>query len=379
MEKINILMATYNGRRYVAKQVESILNQTYQDFRLIISDDCSTDSTLKILEEYEAKDRRIEIFRQGQNLGVVANFEFLISKVRSEYFMFANQDDIWLPDKIEKSMKKIESDNLDLVYTDLEVVDSRLKQIYPSYWAFKGLDYRIKKYNNFESLYLNNFVTGTTMLVKSKWINEFMPIPNCSKYVLQDYWVALIVSQSGKIGFIDEATVKYRQHTNNQIGAKNKFEKLNTLEEVRNLFINVKLEHFETFIENENFFKDNKIKDLNKEALEYYKNLKNVKKFSLSGIKLFFKLYKYESFNYKMKNLAILHFPCLVKSKFNKMKQKQKQEAEMLKAQKAEAALARKEKAQERKLAKIEEEKSKNLESKKRQTSRKRNTEKSIK
>ena len=93
-------MATYNGRRYVAKQVESILNQTYQDFRLIISDDCSTDSTLKILEEYEAKDRRIEIFRQGQNLGVVANFEFLISKVRSEYFMFANQDDIWLPDKI---------------------------------------------------------------------------------------------------------------------------------------------------------------------------------------------------------------------------------------------------------------------------------------
>ena len=254
MEKINILMATYNGRRYVAQQIESILNQTYQDFRLIISDDSSTDSTLKILEEYEKKDQRIEIYCQGENLGIVANFEFLIGKVRSEYFMFSDQDDIWEPDKIEKTLDKMEKENLDLVYTDLVVVDSRLKEIAPSYWKLKGLDYRIKKYNNFESLYLNNFVTGCTMLVKSKWINDFLPLPKKSKYILHDYWIALVISQSGRIGYIDEATVKYRQHTNNSIGSYTRSEQMKTLDEVRNLFIDVKIDHFQTFLQNENHF-----------------------------------------------------------------------------------------------------------------------------
>jgi len=362
MEKINILMATYNGRRYVAKQVESILNQTYKDFRLIISDDNSTDSTLKILEEYEAKDKRIEIYRQGKNLGVVANFEFLIGKVRSEYFMFADQDDVWNPDKIEKTLKKMEETNSDLVYTDLEVVDSRLRQIAPSYWSLKGLDYRIKKYNNFESLYLNNFVTGCTMLVKSKWINEFMPLPKSSKYVLHDYWIALIISQTGKITYLDEPTLKYRQHTNNKIGSKTKSEELETIDEIRKLFIDVKEQHFSVFVENEKYFKNAKVIELNKNALEYYKNLKTFDKFSLSNIKMFLKLYKYESFNYKIKNFAILHMPVIAKIPFNKMKAKQKNEIEMAKVKKAEEMLAKKEKAQSKKIEKqnlkIEEDKS---------------------
>jgi glycosyltransferase involved in cell wall biosynthesis len=371
MEKINILMATYNGRRYVAKQIESILNQTYQDFRLIISDDCSTDSTLKILEEYEKKDKRIEIYSQGQNLGVSANFEFLISKVRSEYFMFADQDDIWKPDKIENSVRKLETENLDLVYTDLEVVDSRLNQIAPSYWALKGLDYRIKKYNNFESLYLNNFVTGCTMLVRSKWINEFMPLPKTSKYVLHDYWIALIVSQTGKIGYLDEPTIKYRQHLNNKVGSKTQVEQMDNLDEIRNLFINVKLEHFQTFINNENAFQKESIKTLNKTALEYYKNLKTVKNISFSGINLFFKLYKYESFGYKMKNLAILHFPGLIRGKFNKMKEKQKKQEAILKQQKAEEALIKKEKSVARKKEKLEKERKKQEENNTKKTIKK--------
>ena len=115
MEKINILMATYNGRRYLRDQIDSILNQTYSDFRLLISDDASTDSTVKILEEYEKKDSRVEIYCHEKNLGVVSNFEFLINKVRSEYFMFADQDDIWEPDKIEKSLKKLKETG---IYTE---------------------------------------------------------------------------------------------------------------------------------------------------------------------------------------------------------------------------------------------------------------------
>ncbi|MBR2289487.1 MAG: glycosyltransferase family 2 protein [Clostridia bacterium] len=349
MEKINILMATYNGRRYVAKQIESILNQTYQDFRLIISDDCSSDSTLKILEEYEAKDKRIEIFYQGENLGVQANFEFLIGKVRSEYFMFSDQDDIWEPDKIEKSVKKLEEENLDLVYTDLSVVDSRLNEIAPSYWKLKGLDYRIKKYNNFESLYLNNFVTGCTMLVRSKWINEFMPFPKKSKYILHDYWISLIVSQNGKIGYIDEALVKYRQHKDNKIGSKTRSEQMKTLDDIRNLFIDVKIDHFMIFVQNENKFKTKAYQELNRKALQYYENLKNVNKFSLKGIGTFLKLYKYETFDYRLKNMAILHAPGLARPYFQKMKEKRELEESMKRKEELEAKMERKKKAKERK------------------------------
>ena len=352
MEKINILMATYNGRRYVAKQVESILNQTYKDFRLIISDDGSTDSTVKILQEYEKNDSRVEVYSQQENLGIVSNFEFLIGKVRSELFMFADQDDVWEPDKIEKTLEKMNKDNLDLVYTDLEVVDSKLNQISPSYWKLKGLDYRIKKYNNFESLYLNNFITGCTMLVKSKWINEFMPLPKESKYVLHDYWISLIVSQKGKIGYLDEPTLKYRQHSNNKVGSKIKAEQMETLDDVRNLFINVKLEHFNLFIKNENKFVSDDFKKLNRQALEYYKSLKEIKNFSFKGIGNFFKLYKYEAFDYKMKNLAILHFPGIARPYFKKLKEKQKLEEDIRKQEELKAKMERKKKAEERKAEK---------------------------
>ena len=153
MEKINILMATYNGRKYLKKQIDSILNQTYSDFRLLISDDASTDSTLKILEEYEKKDSRVEIYSHEKNLGFVANFEFLINQVRSEYFMLADQDDVWEADKIECSLRKLEETDSDLVYTDLEMVDAKLNQIAPSFWKYKGFYDKVIKYNNFESLY----------------------------------------------------------------------------------------------------------------------------------------------------------------------------------------------------------------------------------
>lgn len=329
MEKINILMTTHNGRRFVARQIESILNQTYRDFRLIVSDDCSTDSTLKILEEYEKKDNRVEIYRQCENLGIVKNFEFLIGKVRSEYFMFSNQDDIWELDKVEKSIKKLEEGNYDLVYTDLMVVDIKLNEIASSYWSLKEFDYKVKKYNNFESLYLNNYICGNTMIVKSKWINEFLPLPKTSKYILHDYWISLIISQNGKLGYISEPTIKYRQHNKNSIGFRTKNEKLNSLDDVRELIIDEKLDHFNTFIKNENIFQNKKYKQLNIEALRYFEKLKNIKNFSLKGIGVFFKLYKYEPFNYKLKNIVILHIPILARQYFNRIMRKKKLEEDL--------------------------------------------------
>ena len=316
MEKVDVLLATYNGEKYLKEQIDSILEQTYSDFRLLISDDGSTDDTRKILEEYKNKDSRIQVFFQESNLGVVKNFEFLLKKVESAYYMFSDQDDIWKAEKIEKSLNKIENDNCDLVYSDLEVVDEKLNVTYESYWKLKGIYNKIKKYNNFESLYLNNFVTGCTIISKKELIDTYLPLPNTSKYVLHDYWISLILSQNGKIDYIEEPLIKYRQHKNNKVGSKKKSNELRTIDEIRKLFIEVKKEHFKVFIENEEKFLSEDAKKLNKKSLEYYEMLETKNNFNFKGWGLFFKLYKYEGFSYKMQNFAILNLPAIARILF---------------------------------------------------------------
>ncbi len=142
-EKVDVLMATYNGEKYLKEQIDSILNQTYQNIHLIISDDCSTDGTRNILKEYE-ENEKITVFYQENNQGYVKNFEFLLNQVTSELYMFADQDDFWLPEKIEKSVEKLQKENLDLVFGDLEVVDENLKTLYPSFSKLMLLDRKIK-------------------------------------------------------------------------------------------------------------------------------------------------------------------------------------------------------------------------------------------
>ena len=298
MEKVDILLATYNGEKYIREQIDSILNQTYKEFRLLISDDGSTDGTRDILNEYKAKDDRIEIFMQEENLGVVKNFEFLLKKVEAKYYMFSDQDDIWKDEKIEKSFKKIE-EGFDLVYSDLEVVDENLNVTYESYWKLKGI--------------YKNFITGCTVISKKELIDSFMPLPNISKFVLHDYWISLIISQNGKIAYIEEPLIKYRQHKNNKVGSKKKSDELKSIDEIRSLFIQVKKEHFKVFIENEDKFKSEKIKELNKKALKYYEMLETKKNINFKGWILFFKLYKYEGLSYTLQNFAILNLPIIAK------------------------------------------------------------------
>lgn len=314
--KIDILMATYNGEKYVKEQIDSILNQSFSDFRLLISDDFSTDSTRDILQSYVEKDSRVVVFLQNKNLGVVKNFEFLMEKVESEYFMFSDQDDVWQKDKIKNSIELLQKTNSDLVYTNLQVVNQELDILYQSYWKQKGFEKKIKKYNNFESLYLNNYITGCTMLVKSKWLDKILPLPHKSKFILHDYWTALVVSKFGKMAYIEEPQVKYRQHIGNRIGSKRKSDEINNFEEMRDLFIDVKKDHFKIFVQNAEVFEDEQIENLNKTAYQYFDNLKNVKKISLKNSKLFWKLYKYENFGYALQNFLILNMPSMARVLF---------------------------------------------------------------
>ena len=135
-ETIDILLATYNGEKYLKEQIESILNQTYSNIRLIISDDCSTDKTKEIIKEYEEKDDRIISYSHEKNLGYVKNFEFLLSKVENEIYMLSDQDDVWLPIKVEHTYDKLKETDADLEFTDLEVVNEKLETINQSFNDF---------------------------------------------------------------------------------------------------------------------------------------------------------------------------------------------------------------------------------------------------
>ena len=311
-EKIDILLATYNGEEYIKEQIDSILNQTYSNFRLLISDDNSTDKTLEIIRDYEKKDDRIKVFENKENNGVIKNFEFLLKQVDSDLYMLSDQDDVWYENKIEETYRKLKEDDADLVFTDLEVVDENLNTIYSSMNNYKGLTNKINKtIGSYKLVYLYNVITGCTILSKKKFIKEILPLPNDTKNLLHDMWIGLVIALKGKISYLNKPTIKYRQHGANEIGTKKVSSEMNSIKEIRQHFINVKIELFSEYLKysNSNIFTKDIVKD-NKEALDYYKMLeKKHNNFKQWGI--FNRLYKYESFKYKYENFLILNLPSI--------------------------------------------------------------------
>lgn len=314
-QKVDILLATYNGEKYLKEQIESVLEQTYDNIQIIISDDCSTDGTREILKEYEKNDK-IKVFYQEKNLGYVKNFEFLLKHVENELYMLCDQDDVWKKEKIERTVEKLEKENLDLVFGDLEVVDENLNTIHKSYNKYMHMQNKIKKYCKDSRLqYLYNCMTGCTILSKKKFLSKILPLPTNSKYMIHDYWIGLIVSLNGKVGYLNEPYILYRQHGNNQVGTKKASKTCKKLEDIRNLSIDIRLGVFETYIENEKIFPEN-LRKQNKEAFEYFKMLKTKQNFNLKKWNVFYKLYKTETFVQFMKNFLVLNMPFLVKIVF---------------------------------------------------------------
>lgn len=316
-ETIDILLATYNGEKYIKEQIDSILNQTYKNIRLVISDDCSKDTTAKILKEYEQKDNRIELYIQEQNLGVVKNIEFLLKKVKNKYYMLSDQDDVWLPEKTEKSLQKLKQENVDLVFGDLEVVDQDLNVMYPSFGDFMLLNEKINKYIDSNKLnYIYNCVTGCTVLAKKETLEKILPLPQTSKYLIHDHWIGLMTSIYGKVAYIPEKYIEYRQHGNNQVGTEKISHGFKKLDQVRELFINVKLGVFGTYVENNERFPEN-MKKLNTEIYEYFKMIEIKKNFNFRKWGIFHKLYKTEKFSYYMLNFIIMNLPAIGRPLFN--------------------------------------------------------------
>ena len=318
-KKIDILMATYNGEKYLSEQIDSILSQTYSNFNLYIADDASSDNTVNILMEYEKKDARIKVFFNKKNIGSTNTFKFLLTKVKSEYYMLCDQDDIWNNNKIELSYAKIVEKNADLIFTDLEVVDENSNIMFSSFNRLKGYIKKIKRTENSDKnllmVYLYNVVTGCTIISKKIYIKKILEFEG-NKDIIHDHFIALIVAAKGKICYMDTPTIKYRQHINNQIGVKKYTDKFKSFDDVRYHLINVKISIFSSYIKNEKIF-DERYKKMNVKDFEYFINVKRSKFFNFKGLLTFFKLYRYEKISYFLIHYCIFNLPCICKLFYN--------------------------------------------------------------
>lgn len=221
---IDILIATYNNSDFILVQLESLLRQTYTRFRIIIRDDCSTDITQELIEKFSQLHPGIITFLKGdKNLGPKGNFAELMNHSQAEYILFCDADDYWLPTKVEDSLRvMIENEKRHgkqtplLIHTDLKVVDSSLSVIHPSFWNYSKI--KPESAHSLHRLLVQNSITGCTMMINKPLLELVKSIPN--EAIMHDWWIGLVACALGKIDFINHATVLYRQHSKNCVGAK---------------------------------------------------------------------------------------------------------------------------------------------------------------
>ncbi len=231
-----ILMSTYNGEKYLAAQLDSLIAQTHTNWTLLIRDDGSADKTIDIIKQYTLQDARIELVSDNLgNLNVVKSFAALMNKAleRNEpTIFFCDQDDVWLPHKMQATLQllqQIEKENTQgipvLIHTDLHVVDSNLKTIQPSFMQFEGL----KRNPNapLRTLLINNYITGCTIGMNRALLTLASPMPDEAR--MHDWWCGLCAAACGKIGFLETPAILYRQHDRNAVGSKGFYGKIREL------------------------------------------------------------------------------------------------------------------------------------------------------
>ena len=224
--KIAILLATYNGEEYLRQLLDSLFAQQEKDWDLIISDDCSEDSTPSILHEYaERFPNRVILLTNKTPSGSSKNNFFSLMKRADgyDYLMFCDQDDVWKPDKVGntlRAMMKLENEEKSvpcLVHTDLTVVDADLSIMSKSFIQSSLLD---PSRCALKQLVIQNVVTGCTMMINASLREKALQQANINYIRMHDAWCALWAAAVGRIDFIPEQTIYYRQHGTNVIGAK---------------------------------------------------------------------------------------------------------------------------------------------------------------
>lgn len=206
---VSVAMATYNGEKFIGEQLDSILNQTYPNIEIVITDDDSGDSTVSIIKEFQKKYISIVLFTQKRNSGVTKTFENSIKNCKGDFIALSDQDDIWQLNKIEILVDEIGTE--DAVYSNSLLVDKNGMSLTKEFKSIMNL----KSYYSGAPFLLSNCVPGHTILMKSDFAKMISPFP---ANIMFDRWISFCAAANNGIKFVDKSLVLYRQHGSNTIG-----------------------------------------------------------------------------------------------------------------------------------------------------------------
>lgn len=211
MKRISVAMVSYQGAKYIKEQLDSILKQLGPEDEVVVSDDGSTDGTREILKSYQEQDDRVHMI-DGPKTGVKANVENALRACQGEYIFLADQDDIWMPEKVERVMEEFMSKHANLVVHDAIVMDGECSEvILESFYSLKSSGAGMLK-----NIWRNTYI-GCCMAFKRNLLEEVLPIP--SYIEMHDQWIGVINDNLGLgTSFIPEKLLKYRRHGNNASG-----------------------------------------------------------------------------------------------------------------------------------------------------------------
>jgi glycosyltransferase involved in cell wall biosynthesis len=199
---ISVCLATYNGQRYLDEQLRSILDQLGPDDEVIISDDASTDDTLSVARA--ARDRRVRILDHTDRVGYSKNFERAVSAATGEIIFLSDQDDVWLPGKVERMVAEL--DQHDLVVSDVSVVDGDLRVLDPSHFA----KHRVRR-GFVRNLAATRYI-GAAMAMRRELVQLALPFPDRVRWCAHDYWLTLVGEAYGRVALVDDPLMLYRRH-----------------------------------------------------------------------------------------------------------------------------------------------------------------------
>lgn len=322
-EKVDILMTTYNTEiKYLKQQIDSILNQTYKNICLLISDDNSTNKEVqKTLKEYEEKDERIKVYIQDNNLGYIKNFEFLLKESTSNYIMYADHDDIWYENKVEKSLEELIKKDVDLVYVNAEQIDEDGQVIQKSYFKYKNVPL-IKGTNN---LAISRCIGIGCSQLFTKSVKDKM-IPYTENVMAHDWLAAFIANENKGISYIEEPLFGYRLHNTNVFGGRSLEQNLKRWKDENGKSYKSYLKYREENVIDKAYLNGAKMcleyaqKDQDKiflnKIIKYYENIKKSRFINFHIFKFFKYLGGRNLFKKLMKELIIFHFPVLGYLKF---------------------------------------------------------------
>lgn len=232
---VTVLMATYNGESYIAEQIDSIISQDYPNIEIMISDDQSSDQTVSILRQYESRYKNIRVSVNETRIGYVKNFELLLQNASGHYFAFADQDDIWLPEKISvmmSAMLKREAEipgKAVMVHTDSAMISDEGKILFPSYARYRSYFFSHQK--DIPTMISKCGVMGNTILINVNLRKIVLPFH--LDVVHHDYWITVINELLGSRVSIDKPLVHYRIHDTNTSGKLHLLKKKKALKSMR--------------------------------------------------------------------------------------------------------------------------------------------------